>query len=253
MKDKKIMLLVVLILVAVALLVVGYLKVTSTTSSPDGALDGQEVSSDDPLDIVSDFYGEWLDTVRSNSTDPQQLGLAQNPILSQELRTKLTEVSGEEEIDPVLCQNPIPEKVNSKSIFSLPDQEQFIVFSKDQREAGQAVVTLQGLNDGWFIQDITCSLGESGVEREFTFEFQGNLLKSVPPPYDPNLWHLVYTRDDVPGHAIPLFFNTENTCTDISGSEATCDEGQFIDAQKVMLRGNMTEAGVEVKQIEFIE
>jgi len=83
--------------------------------------------------------------------------------------------------------------------------------------------------------------------------YEGNLLKSVPPPYDPNYWHLVYAQNGTLGYVVPLFFSAMSMCTDIRGNESVCDPSQFIEVQKVMLRGDMTELGVEVKQLEFIQ
>ena len=225
---------------------------TDTEIKPIEATEIQQVSTDDPIDIVLDFYGDWLDAVQSTSTDPYQLGLVDEPLLSPELRSKLSNPFEDQLKDPVVCQDPIPEKIRSKRLYELPDEVQIVVFSKEQPLAGQAIATIRRLNDGWYIEDIECSR-EFDEPREFTFEYEGNLLKSVPPPYDPNYWHLVYSQDGTPGYAVPLFFSTDSQCTDVNRVAAMCDPNQFTETQKVMLRGNMTELGVEVKQLEYIE
>ena len=212
----------------------------------------QAVSTDDPIDVVLDFYGDWLDAVRSTSTDPYQAGLTNEPLLSPTLQNKLDNPPAEQLKDPVLCQDPIPTKIRSKRLYEKPDEVQFVVFSKEQPLAGQAIILARRLNDGWYIEDIECSR-EFDEPREFTFEYEGNLLKSVPPPYDPNYWHLVYSQDSVPGYAVPLFFSAESMCTDSNGTESICDENQFTETQKVMLHGNMTELGVDVMKLEFVE
>lgn len=228
-------------------------KGSGTHTPTEVTTDTQVVSDSDPIDIVLDFYGPWLDAAQSTSTDFQQLGLADNPLLSEELRTKLTEASVIDELDPVICQDPLPEKIQSKKIYDEGDKSQILVFSKEQNRAGQAVVTLLRQNDGWYIDDIVCSRGEFDVPREFTFMYEGNLLKSVPPPYDPEFWHLVYAQNGTFGYVVPLYFSDASICTDMSGAESVCAPDKFMETRKVMVRGEMTESGVEVKQLDFIE
>lgn len=252
MTTKKIIL-VVTIIIFIVIVVIGFnSRDTSTQPKPEEVTDVQEVSTYDPMNIVLDFYDEWLAAIESTSTDPYLSGLIHEPLLSQGLREKLAKPLGSQEKDPVVCQSPIPSRFNGKQVYDRPDETQIVVFTKDQPTAGQAIVTVRHLNGGSYIEDISCSK-EFDEPSEFNFEHEGNLLKSVPAPYDSNYWHLVYTQDSVPGYAVPLFFNAESTCTDTSGIEAVCDEGQFIEAQKVMVRGNMTESGLDVVELEFTE
>ena len=67
----------------------------------------------------------------------------------------------------------------------------------------------------------------------------------MPSPYNTENWHLIYERDGIQGHVVPLFFDSESMC-----GESTCDTNKFGETDKVMIYGSMTEAGVEVKKIE---
>ena len=251
MKQK---IIIISVVAAVVLAVVFGLSFTNkkSVSIPSEILVTQITSTDDPIDVVLDFYGDWLDAVQSTSTDPYQEGLPNEPLLSPALRDKLNNPPSDQLKDPVLCQDPLPTKIRSKRLLEKPDEMQFVIFSKEQPLAGQAIATTRKLNDGWYIDDIYCAR-EFDEPREFTFEYEGNLLKSVPPPYDPQNWHLVYAREGVNGDAVPLFFSAESMCTDQGGIEAVCNEAELTETQKVMLRGNMTDLGVEVKKLQFLE
>lgn len=252
MKKQNIIIgIVILVILIVAVLVLTN-KGSETTS--DTSLADQIVSQEEPVDIVLDFYTRWLDALHSSSSNPYESDLVNEPLLSQALREKLqgSSLAAEGEKDAVICQNTIPEKINAKILYERDEDVQIIVFSKEQRLAGQAVITTRALNDGWYIDSIECSK-EFDEPGEFSFENDGNLLKSVPPPYDPNTWHLVYAQNGVNGYVVPLFFSEESICTDANGTESVCDQNNFTDAQKVTVRGNMTEAGLDVKRVEYRE
>jgi hypothetical protein len=234
------------------LITVGLLFTNKNSYMPqDPATVTQVVSQDEPVDIVLDFYSKWLAALQSSSTDPYQSDIVHEPLLSQALREKLQRSSmaagGK---DAVICQNPIPEKVQAKILYERPGDVQIIVFSKEQRLAGQAVVTTRRLGEGWYIDSLECSK-EFDEPGEFSFEHEGNLLKAVPPPYDSNVWHFVYAQNGVNGYVVPLFFGNESLCIDLAGNEATCDENNFTNADKVTIRGDMTEAGLTVKRVEY--
>jgi hypothetical protein len=218
----------------------------------------QAVSTEDPIDITLGFYESWLSALRSTTTDPYQSGLANNPILSQPLRERISNRdnrTGLESnmLDAVLCQTTIPDNLTGKVLYTFTDKAQVLVVSKEQKEAGQAIVTLRGKDGGWYIDEILCSRGEFDVTREFSFEQDGYLLKQVPPPLDPQYWHIVFEQNGEPGHTAPLFFDGASTCTK-PGSEATaCQPDQLIEGSKVHLQGEMTETGVQVKHVQFIE
>jgi hypothetical protein len=92
-----------------------FLKAPQAELQTNQESNSQEVSTDDPIDIVLDFYGLWLDAAKSTTTNPFQLELATRPILSKVLSAKLKE--NQTGLDPVLCQSTIPEHINAKSIF----------------------------------------------------------------------------------------------------------------------------------------
>jgi hypothetical protein len=207
-----------------------------------------------PRDIVLDFYGPWLDAVRSTSTDPYQLGLGEASIFSQAQRAKIAEAKNTaSEIDPVTCQVSAPEKIITKVLYELEDKAQILVFAKDDDLKGQAVVTLNRLNEGWYIDDISCSAGEVPPDREFTFEKEGFLLKSVVAPLNPEYWHLIYEENGQLGNAVPLFFSGESTCADAEGNTETCDTTKFMETSKALIKGQMTESGVDVIQLEIVK
>lgn len=256
-KNKKFVLAGLLALAVIIIIVAIFFKKSDTGNKADEGITGQEVSSDKPTDIVLDFYDLWLHATKATSTDPYQSELTSWPLLSTALRTRLTDTQGQEVngLDPVLCQPTAPERVISKIVFELEDKAQILVVARDKTisVSNQAVVTLKRHNDGWYIDEITCSQGESVPEREFSFEKEGHLLKSVPPPLDPQYWYIVFDENGEQGHFAPLFFNAESTCLSTAGIESVCNPDEFKDATKVQMYGQMNELGVDVKKIEFLE
>lgn len=224
----------------------------------DGSVAGvtkQEVSTSNPLDIVFDFYEPWLAALHSKSTDPYQEGLADNPLLSKELRERIKDSKdhSDTEPDPVVCQTIIPAQISARPINQSDENTQILVMSREKGHTEQAIVTLLKLNDGWYISDIMCSPGEFAPEREFSFEMEGYLLKSVVPPLDSRNWHLVFEQNGVKGHVVPLFFGAESTCVKDGGTESVCAPDTFVEPSKAMVHGQMTEAGVEVKRLELMQ
>lgn len=215
----------------------------------------QEVVVGEPIDIVSDFYNAWLDAAKSTSTDPYQSGLPAQPFLSQALREKLEASKGRaaEEIDPVLCRIVPPERVTVRPVFERDNEAQMLVLSRDKTQFEQTIVTVKRHNDGWYIDDVTCAPGEFAPEREFTFEKEGFLLKSVPPPLDPQYWHIVFEDNEELGHFAPLHFDGESMCKTGEGNETVCFPDQLTDTTKVFIQGQMTEAGVEVKHLTILK
>ncbi len=215
----------------------------------------QVVSMDDPIDIALDFYNPWLDAVKSTSADPYTLELHKNEVLSENLRTQLASTQGHPvtDIDPVLCQTTVPERVTARVVSKNGDEIRILIVSKDKTLTAQSTFILKKLNDGYFINSIECALGEFELPREFTFDKEGFLLKSVPPPLDSKYWHIVFEDNGELGHAVPLFFDADSTCTASDGNSAPCVPDQFTEASKIHVFGQMTELGVEVKKIEFEE
>jgi hypothetical protein len=215
----------------------------------------QQVSKLDVIDTVGNFYDTWLAAEKDGAVEPNQATLAKSPILSKTLRDKLKEaVKQNVTPDPVLCQTVIPEDISLRLVREDAEKAEVLVTSKDTKVTEQAIITLLRLSDGWYINDIRCSLGEFEPEREFTFEREGYLLKgSVPKPYDSKNWHLVFEENGKQGHVAPLFFNAESQCTNLDGSKAVCKPDQFTEATKVLIRGDMSERGATVKQLEFVK
>lgn len=219
-----------------------------------GKESGQGVSGKSPVDTTLDFYDSWLAASQSTSTDPYQAGLADDPVLSKELRAKIAKAgeNTEAEVDPVLCQAKVPTQIAALPVFEREDEAQVVVVSRDKGAVAQAIVTLNQSRGGWFINDITCSEGEIAPERgEFSFEQEGFLLKSVVPPLDPEYWHLVFEQGGEKGHAAPLLFGPASMCTSTDGSTSVCSPDQFTETSKAFVQGEMTEAGVNVKKLEL--
>lgn len=214
-----------------------------------------EVSTEDPIDIVLDFYTEWLQAKKSTSTDPFAMGLATQPIFGEALRTKLEafRVAAVDGLDPVICQTNLPEQVTGRMVFELDTTAQVLVMAKDATLFEQTVVTLTRENEGWYVSDIECYPGTSLEPRTFSFEREGYLLKQVPSPFDPTYWHIVFVENGEEGHAAPLFFGNESMCTEVQGTERLCDTNQFVEATKIYVYGQMSERGIEVVRLEYME
>lgn len=215
----------------------------------------QEVSAADPLNIVLDFYESWLAAALSTSTDPYREGLTKEPLLSPELRKHILSdrKRTEADIDPVLCQAIIPPEISARPVSQTETMAEVLVLPRRTENPAQAVVKLTRLNEGWYIEDIRCTLGEIGPEREFSFDKEGNLLKSVPAPLNSQYWHLVFEENGQPGHFAPLFFTSASACVTLEGIEGTCDQSQFADAMKAKVQGEMTETGVQVKRLTLLK
>ncbi len=215
----------------------------------------QEVSYEEPVDIVMGFYSPWLDAMQSTSTDPYIEGLVENPILSKKLRKELKDTQGQDinGLYPVLCQETVPLRISTRRIYEEGDTAQILVMAKDDGLNGQSVVTLKKLNEGWYIDSINCSAGEFEPEqREFSFEREGVLIKeTVSEPYNKEYWHLVYEENGAEGLLVPLYFNQETKCIPKRGDEYVCDPNQFKEESKVTIKAQLTEAGAEVKRVEY--
>ena len=246
---------VIALIIAIVVIAVHYADSPVSPTETIDEVKTQEVSTDDPMDIVLDFYTEWLDAVKSTSTDPYLAGLATRPILSETVQKKLeaSRVSTEKELDPVLCQTNIPDRVTGRMVFQVDTRAQVLVMAKDAILFEQSIVTLTRQNEGWYVSDIECYPGKSLEPRAFSFEREGYLLKQVPPPFDPTYWHVVFAENGEEGHAAPLFFGNESMCAVMQNDERMCDPTQFVEASKVHVYGQMTERGIEVVRLEFLD
>lgn len=221
---------------------------TDTNISPS-------VATGDPLEATLTFYQEYLAIAQDPSVDPIASSLVQDSRLSKQVQSYIKEArSNGVTVDPVLCQSEIPEKVRAKEIFASDTQAKVQVLGRGStgKSPEQAMVTLAVVDGQWQIQEIACLLGESAPEREFTFDREGFLLKSVPPPLNPDYWHLVFEENGEKGHTAPLFFDGNSTCIALDGTESVCDESTFTDATRARVQGNMTEVGVEVVRVTFL-
>ncbi|MFA6269874.1 MAG: hypothetical protein WC657_01525 [Candidatus Paceibacterota bacterium] len=217
----------------------------------------QQVSRLDIKDTVANFYGDWLKAVREPvSANPTQSQLANSPVLSKTLRDHIKKTIKQPgtNLDPVLCQTVIPERISTRMVFENADKAQILITSPDKKVTEQALTTLIKYKDGWYIDSIQCSPGEFGPQREFSFESQGFLLKSsIPAPYNSKDWHLVYEENGQAGNVIPIFFDSKSQCVNLDGTKSTCKPDQFTEATKVFVHGQMTERGISVTRQEFVK
>jgi len=212
----------------------------------------QEVSMNEPVDIVLDFYGSWLSAAQATSTDPYQLRVADEPLLSKTLRERLLDMkeAPQDGVDPVLCQTTVPTQISALPVYERDETAQFLVMSREEGALEQAIITLTKQGEGWYIEDILCSPGEFPPEREFSFQMEGFLLKSVPPPLNPEYWHIVFEENNET-HVAPLYFSAESICTNLDGGESVCSPQQFSEPSRALVSGQMTERGVDVNKLEL--
>ncbi len=243
-------------LVGLVLLVVAGWSLFGTSSQNEEAATDVAIPTEDRVDIVLEFYDTWLAAVQSTSTDPYQSDLISSPHLGLDLATRLrasqTEVS-EDQVDPVLCQLAAPNRIGIKVIFEEELKAQYLIIPKGEISPLRAEVSLVAVDGQWQITDIVCTSGESAPVGEFSFERKGNLLKSVPPPLDPQYWHLVYEENNVFGQTAPLFFDEGSTCVVPGAADRVCVPDEFNETAVVQVFGQLTEAGVEVKRVEFAD
>lgn len=242
--NRKIFIVGGVVVVVIAIIVVFFIR-------NGGSLAPQEVSTEDPVNTTLNFYEVWLSSAQSTTTDPYQEGLAATPILSPELRARLKDAEGgtEDGIDPVLCQATVPTRVATLPVYEREDSAQVVVMPREDGKTEQSIFTLLRHNGGWYIDTIECSPGEFAPDREFSFEKEGYLLKSVPPPLDPNSWYITFEQDGVMGHVTKLSFDSTSVCVNTDGNESVCDSSQFVEPSKAYVQGQMTESGVEVKRL----
>ena len=209
----------------------------------------------DPADAASDFYKEWLKAAKDASVAPDKATLAVSPVLAQELSAKIVAaLQAGASLDPVLCQTVVPQDITIRNVYVEAEKAEILVTSKDKSVTKQAVVAVDKTSDSWVISEIKCTDGDVGVEREFSFEQEGFLIKSsVPKPFNNKNWHIVFIQDGKPGNVAPLFFDSKSQCTALDGTKAVCKPESFVETNKVMVRGQMSEKGVTVVRMEFVK
>jgi len=208
----------------------------------------------DPVDVTLDFYESWLEARKNGPNEPFTAGMLDYAQVSPDLKAHLKTFEGQltdETEDPVLCQIGVPDGLRTKPVFKQDESAQMLVMSKGA--TGQAVVSLEAKNGLWRISDISCGNGETGPQGEYSFEKSGFLLKQVPAPLDSNYWHLVFEEAGVLGHAVPLFIGDDSVCVQKDGTEVACNDDVLKETTPALVKGEMTETGVQVKRIELID
>jgi hypothetical protein len=245
------------ILLLLAVLVVGVM-VWWYWSMPVTGPDTVETTqpTEEPLDVTLEFYNAWLSAVASTTVDPITAGVLELPMVTTDVRNQIVEAyaaRGAEDPDPVLCQLEIPERVGAKPLYTLDTTAEFMILARgfEERSPLQAVVTLAVVDGAWLITNIRCVAGDTAPEREYDFDSEGFLLKSVQPPLDPNFWHLVYEQNGQLGYTVPLFFSTNSECVAADGTVTVCAPDTFTETTKVRLQADMTESGAQVRRITF--
>jgi hypothetical protein len=245
MKNKIILAVGLLVLVIIALVFF---------NSKDEAPDEKpvQIPTEDPLDFVLGFYDEWLTLYKTEGTDPYESELFKSAKISEAAREELKTLKADAANDPVMCDSTA-ERFATRVLFKLDTSAEIIMLPRgtDGPRQGQAIVTLGAVDGQWQISSIKCNNGDVAPEREYTFDYQGFLLKSVPPPYEAGKWHLVYAQEGVMGFVAPLFFNEESICIAVDGTESVCTPDNFSEATQVTIKGNMSETGAEVKRVQF--
>lgn len=247
--DKKKIIIIVVVLAVIGGLVWFFTRDGGGSGGPRGSIL-------DATDTVGNFYGQWLTAIKEPTTaDPNRVTLLKSPLLGKELKDRLAKESTlDASPDPVLCQTKAPEKIATSRIFEETDKAQFLVMSREKGVSEAAIVALVKGGDGWYIDTIECSKGDIPPVREFAFEKTGFLLKaSIPKPFDPKNWHLVFEDNGVQGNVAPLFFDASSQCTSLDGVTAVCKPLEFKEAQKVSVQAQMTERGATVKNLKFIK
>lgn len=247
MNTKKLIVIAVLVLGAVG----AWLFIGSGSSQND---DGAKMPKHPPVDTVLDYYNDWLDARQATDTDPYAAGLSESPELTSDVQTYLRASQSEmSKLDPVLCQTSVPEKIGTKEVYIKEGEAKILVLARGaDKMPGQATVTLIPQEGEWVISNIVCSYGETAPEQgEYSFEREGQLLKSVPAPYDSNFWHLVYEDQGLNGLVAQLSFDDTSMCIGSDGAEAVCNPDAFQQTAKAFVQGDVSEDGIAVKRLEL--
>ncbi len=209
----------------------------------------------EPLDVVLDYYTTWLEATKAAGRPTSESDLVKSPVLTPAFATSLAlRLKDTTAPDPVLCQVEVPDKVAAKIVHELPAEAVVMLYSRfaSSTPTGYALVTMTLEERTWRINEVVCTAGDVDVEREFTFETDGQLLKNVPAPLDNTKWHLVFTENGTPGHAAPLRFTASSTCIAPDGVSSVCDQATFTEASYAKVVGNMTEEGVDVVTLTLV-
>jgi hypothetical protein len=251
---------IILISAAVLVLIAAIALSTSLFRGGNSASESESVNGlvpiDDAFDVAIEFYNQWLAETQSTTTNPFDSGLINSTRLSNDVRTvisdkRATKVEGD--LDAVLCQAAVPERVGGKEIFKSELKAQVMVLARgfETKSPYQAIVDLDAIDGNWQITKIECLQSEVAPVSEYDFERSGYLLKSVVAPLTPGNWHLIYEENGKPGHALPLIFDAESICVAVGGVETVCDPSQFVEPVKVLLQADMLDIGADVQRVTF--
>lgn len=247
----------IFILGGLILLAVGvYFFLSSDRSSEPVAIEETYVTGE-PLDLVLQAVNDWREIQATTSETTTTLeSFISTDLFSVPLRATLMEqdadLSRDPQLDVIYCQAVVPPRLVGRMILNTETEAQLMIFGRGLENPSpyQAIVTMTGNGEGaWSINNIECAQGEVAPDVEFTFDNEGYLLKSVPPPYQSGSWHVVFEQDGQMGYVAPLVFDAESICIESSGEQAVCEPDNLVEPILATIRGDMTESGVTVRQI----
>lgn len=245
-----------IILIGVVLLVIAIIFIVVRNGNNDNDATN-EGPTEVPIDVVLEFYDSWLDILRATSTDPYQSELLASVVVSSDVRSAINSARIENpDLDPVTCQTgQTPENFRARIFPTSETETKILIESKVAKETQpmMSFVTLTVVDNKWQITNIECTQGDVAPDVEFTYDRQGLLLKSVPPPYEAGKWHLVFEQDGQMGYVTPLFFSATTSCVSKEGVTSVCNPDAFTETDRVSVKGGMTELGAEVVRIEFLD
>lgn len=206
----------------------------------------QDVSDEEPVELVNDFYRAWLANAQASTSDPaSEVALYEWPYLGKELREKIR--FAPDGIDPVLCQAVVPGSFALRVVSETDERAEFVVTARNSESTEQAIVTARSERGGWYLSDIRCAPGEYGPEREFSFDREGTLEQPIPEDAGAAALYLALAD----GQRIPLFFGATSVCVAADGAEGACSPDAFEGSADARVAGEMTELGVEVARLEL--
>lgn len=243
---------VILVAVAIVVIVIIFFIVRNNSNIGSNQAGGPQ---EEPIDVVLDFYSEWLEMSASTSTNPFESEFYASANISDEVRNRINLARTDAaNFDPITCQTDIiPENVRARVYPTSLTEADILVESRVGKETlpMMSFVTMTIVDNAWQITNIDCTEGDIAPEVEFNYDREGLLLKSVPPPYEAGQWHLVFEQDGQMGHVTPLFFSATTTCVSAEGVESVCNPDTFTETSRVVVKGGMTEIGAEVERVEF--
>lgn len=236
------------IVVLIALVVFALINRGGDSSRNGNNGEGDTSALNEPFDVMFDFYDKWLNAANDPEANRYNL-IAESDSLTADFKGALIGKEGEEQ-DPLFCSAELPSNVRARVIYEGDNEAEMLVVQRPSESLAQASVFMTLEDRQWKIRDIQCNQGEQAPEKEFSFDQTGYLLKDVPEPLDSQYWHLVFEQDGQMGHTVPLFFSQNSLCIQDDGTGVVCDESQFSNATQATVRGEMTESGLNVQELD---